>query len=108
MRYRWVVDTDHPQGHLVEMTAEEEAQADADAAAEASSVAAQGVLNANNQTLRSQVETRLTQLRTARDAIAAGNLFQALAVNERNVIAGLVTNDIGIGRLILRNLDGTD
>lgn len=105
--FKWVVDPAHPQGHAVPLTAEEEALYDADQASGAVSAAAAAAANANAATLRAAVTGRMTQLRNARTAIAAGNLFAGLSTNEKAVIDGLLEDDLYLARLVLGLYDGT-
>ena len=105
--YRWVVDADHPGGHLVAMTAAEEAQAAADAAAGQAAAAAAVIVDANAATIVSAIGSRLPKLRAARTALAGGTVFASLSVNEKAVIDGLLEDDLYLARLMLRLLDGT-
>lgn len=104
---RWVIDKDHPEGHLVPMTPAEEAQAQADSAAGLAAANAASVLNGNHATILTAVNTRMAKLRTARTALAAGNIFASLSVNEKAVIDGLLEDDLYLGRLVLHLFDGT-
>lgn len=108
MAVRWVVDADHPEGHAVEMTEAEEEQLEADQAAAAKAEAAEAACEQNAATIRQAIETQMGRIRTARTAISNGNLFQSLTANERNVIDGLLQDDLYVGRLLLNQLDATD
>lgn len=83
MPHKWVVDLDYPEGHLVEMTPEEEAQLERDQAAgvalAAAQAAAEGIAAA-----------RITALRKARADLAAGRIFASLSARERTVISLLL------------------
>lgn len=92
----------------VPFTSQEETLRDADEAAAATTATVNAQTSTTETTIKAEIEGRLTQLRQARDAITSGQLFQSLSVNERKVIEALVKDDIGMIRLFLRKLDGTD
>lgn len=107
MSFRWVVDTAHPSGWLVQMTPAEQAILDAEQAADAAASTAQAAAAANEQTIAASLQTRLAQIRTARTAIANGTIFAGLSANEKAVIDGLLADDIYLARLSLELFDGT-
>jgi hypothetical protein len=72
MPYRWVVDVEHPKGHLVELSADEETQRQLDEQAWLERDAVEDVEFANAETMREAVLTRLDQLAAVADKIAAG------------------------------------
>lgn len=107
MASKWVVDADHPEGHLVPMTAEEEAQLAADLAASAAADEEQAERDENADTIRAGIQSRMVQIRQARTAIGNGNLFAGLSANERAVIDGLLQNDLYMGRILLNQFEAT-
>lgn len=106
-RFRWELSLEFPQGHLVQFTPEEEAQADADQAAWAVFAADVAAKNANASTVRASLNTRLAKLRTARTALGNGTIFGSFSVNEKAVIDGLLEDNLYLARLTLDLYDGT-
>jgi hypothetical protein len=88
------------------MTPAEQAQYDADEAAWAADTAAQLILLNNASAIRTAINTRLAQIRTARTALAGGSIFAALSANEKAVIDGLLADNLYLGRLTLNLYDG--
>jgi hypothetical protein len=74
MAGKWVIDDDHPAGHLVEMSADEEAQRDADEAASVEAAAAQ------TQALDARAARR-ARLEQARGELGDGDII-ALLIEE--------------------------
>lgn len=97
---RWVIDADHPEGHLVEMTAEEETQAAADRQAAETVAAAERTLEENDRLLRDRLEQALTNLETANANWATLTAAQKDAALRLGIRA-----DAALIRLILRKLD---
>lgn len=84
-------------------------QADFDALQQ-SAAAAQATTNvhlANETTVQAALTSRFALIRTARTAIANGNLFASLSANEKAVIDGLLLDDLYLGRLALELYDST-
>lgn len=104
MSYRWVLDTDHPGGHLVEMTVEEEAQLAADRATWATWATAEAIRDGNQATILAALlagmataDTHITKINAASPTPAeqkAALLFALKAVKQ-------------LGRLALDLYDGT-
>ena len=107
MSDKWVVDADYPDGHLVPLTPEEEAQLDADQAAGVLQAKADSIQYANAAAVRDLLAARMTKLRQARTALGNGNIFAALGVNEKAVIDGLLEDNLYLARLTLNLYDGT-
>lgn len=105
--FKWVVDQENPQGRAVPLTPAEEAQFDADQIAGATAASAADTRNANVSTIQTSISGRLTKIRQARNALAAGNIFAALSVNEKAVIDGLLEDNLYLARLTLNLYDGT-
>lgn len=76
---KWVVDQDYPDGHLVPMTEDEEAQLERDRDA-GISLAKAALAEAFAE------EERTRALLDARAEIASGSLFASLSPDERRVI----------------------
>lgn len=91
----------------VPLTPEEVAARDQEAADNVTAKAAAAVLDGNCDTIEAAINTRLAKIRTARTALAAGNIFAALSVNEKAVIDGLLEDDLYLGRMVLELFDGT-
>lgn len=83
MYHSWVVDQDYPEGHLVEMTTEEQAQLERDRALHAATSAAQGMLE-------DAAAARVADLRKARTELADGVIFASLSTSEKRVIDTLL------------------
>lgn len=105
MTDKWVVDAQHPQGHLVPMTAEEEAQHDADQAAGTAQATAAQQAAQTAATIADNLNTRMVKIRQARTALANGNLFAAMSANEKATIDGLLEDDLYLARLALHLYD---
>lgn len=108
MSDRWVVDQDHPQGHLVPMTPAEQAQFDADQAAAATASASAATVASNRGSIAQAAQTRLAQIRTARTALTNGTIFAAFSASEKAVIDGLLQDDLLLIRLGINLYDGTN
>lgn len=76
---RWVVNDEYPEGHVVPMTAEEEAQLERDQAVMTSLVAAQA-------RAESEESARIADLRKARIELATGVIFSSFTPSERTVL----------------------
>jgi hypothetical protein len=100
--YKWVVDAGNPQGHLVELTPEEEAQGQADEAAWLQRDAIEDAETANAETMRDAIVTRLDLLVAAADKIAAG---EATPAEQRDALALNLRTTARLARLLLRKLD---
>lgn len=107
MEYKWIVSSEFPAGHLVLMTAEEEAQLAADGAAWAAAAAAAAITSGNATTIRDAINARMEKLRQARTALAAGSIFAALSMNEKAVIDGLLEDNLYLARIVPNLYDGT-
>jgi hypothetical protein len=105
--FRWVVDDDHPQGHLVQMTAAEETQLAADRAAWAAAATDESAKAANAEGVRNALQSRMAKLRQARNALASGAIFAGLSANEKAVMDGLLEDNLYLARLTLNLYDGT-
>lgn len=79
MAGRWVVDEDYPDGHLVAMTPEEQAQHERDQAAGAAAADAQAQADA-------AAAARAEDLRRARIELATGLIFASFSASERKVL----------------------
>lgn len=99
---RWVVDANHPEGHLVPMTPGEEAQLAADRQAGAAQHAEQTLNEGNAQTLRDK----------ARQALDANAAFLAKPTpTQAETLAHVRTltrESTALIRLLLGALDSTD
>lgn len=93
---------------LVDLTPEEQAAYDAQQIAGASQSAAEKSLAQNAVEIRANILTRMDSVRTARTALANGNIFSSMSANEKLVIDGLLQDDLYLGRLILGLFDATD
>jgi len=102
---RWVIDAEFPQGHLVRMTPEEQAQYDRDQAEAAAAAAAAAVSEANAAAIIGNLTSRMTQIRTARSALLGGTIFPSLSQAEKNVLDGLLVDDLYLTRAVLRLYD---
>lgn len=100
MSDKWVVNQDYPQGHLVAMTAEEQAQYDADQIASASAESAQQVLDTNAATMREKVDQALANLE------AAATNWSSLTVGQKDAALKLTVQVVDrLARLTLQRLD---
>lgn len=108
MSYRWVVDPEHPQGHLVEMTAEEEAQHALDEAEGAADAALETAENAVEATLRTRAGGARANLVAGANAIKNGTLFADRTVNERGYLELLGRGEAALIRLELQQLEAAD
>lgn len=79
MADRWVVDEDYPEGRLVAMTPEEEAQLERDRAAGVAILSAQEAAEAAEA-------ARFEDLERARTELANGTIFASLSQGERDVL----------------------
>lgn len=79
MADRWVVNDEYPEGHLVPMTDDEQAQLERDQALGAALAAAQADAEAVDA-------ARVGQLQKAREDLANGWIFGGLSPVERGVI----------------------
>jgi hypothetical protein len=104
---KWVIDADYPQGHLVPLSDVELAQYQADQTAGLAAAQQQATYATNAAMISTAVMNRLAQIRTARTALANGQIFAALSANEKAVIDGLLVDDIYLGRIVLELFDGT-
>lgn len=76
---RWVLDEDYPEGHLVPMSPEEEAQLERDQAV--------GVAIVAERAKAEDAEaSRLADLRRARIELAQGRIFSSFSDSERTVL----------------------
>lgn len=104
MAYRWVVDAENPQGHLVEMTAAEETQRATDQAAGQARAAAYAILEANEDTIRDRL---LTGLATADTHITAMEGTPS-AAQQKAAMLFVLKGMKQLARLELSALDATD
>ncbi len=99
MADRWVIDPEHPEGHAVPMTAEEEARAAAERV--------QGKIDADADAARGATAATLRQQATA--ALDANAAFLALAsptaVQLRDQTVALTRECSALIRLLLGKLD---
>jgi short-subunit dehydrogenase len=100
--HKWVVDSQHPQGHLVELTAEEETQLEVDRQAWLEQDVVEDAEFANAETMRDAVVTRLDTLVAAADKIAAG---EATPAEQRDALALNLRSTARLARIVLRKLD---
>lgn len=87
---KWVVDDEYPEGRLVEMTPEEQAQLERDQAAGAE-------LAANQAAIDAAAAARIADLLEARVALASGTIFRNLSVRERRVLDMLIDSQVMAG-----------
>lgn len=76
---RWVLDEDYPDGHLVPMTDDEEAQLERDQAIGAA-------LAAEIAKVEDAEASRISDLRRARLELATGRIFSSFTDSERSVL----------------------
>lgn len=100
--YRWVVDADHPEGHLVELTADEEQQLQTDRQVAGVTFKKLQAEQANADDMAAKVQQRLGDLIAAADLVASGN---ATAQQQRDALALCLRTTARLARLVLRNLD---
>jgi hypothetical protein len=110
MAGKWEVSPEFPEGHLVPLTPEEEAQAEADRVAGTVVGAAEEATKANQRTLDQRLSEQLPILKAAIDAMTASppTLFAGLNNQERVFLRRVARNQADIIRLVLRLLDSTD
>lgn len=104
MSYRWVVDQEHPQGHLVEMTAAEEAQLATDRAAAAAEAAAEGIRDGNQATI---IAALLAGMATADTHIANISAASPTPAEQKAAVLFALKAVKQLGRLALNLYDGT-
>lgn len=83
MADRWVVDEDYPEGHLVPMTPEENAQLERDRVVAVAAVAAQAKIDESHEAV-------MSSLRKARTDLATGRIFGSLSAAEKNALGALL------------------
>lgn len=97
---KWIVDQDHPDGHLVPMTAEEQAQYTADQAEGAKAAQAAAAVEQNAATMTDRTATAIAGLEDA--AASWGTL-----TNAQKDAAMKLTVQVSarLARLVLHRLD---
>lgn len=98
MTDRWVIDQEHPQGHLVPMTAAEQKQYDTDMATWADTAARQATLDANATQMRNALVAHLQDALTLADALDANT---ATAAQQRQGLALCLRGTVRLTRLVL-------
>ncbi len=105
MSVRWVVDAEHPAGHAVEMTAEEQAQHDAEQAANLTVTAAHNGRLANERTMTTSLTGRMQD---ALDLAAKLDSNTATPGEQRAALALSLRGLVRLTRVTLDVLDQAD
>lgn len=104
MSYRWVIDDANPNGHLVELTPEEEAQRVADQQAGAASADARAVLDGNHATI---VAALLAGMATADTHITNISAASPTPAEQKAALLFSLRASKQLARLALNLYDGT-
>lgn len=103
--FRWVIDDEHPNGHLVELTAEEEAQRAADQQAAEAQDAADDILDGNRETI---IATLLAGMATADNHITKISAASPTPAEQKAALLFSLRASKQLGRLALKLYDGTE